>query len=255
VALTARLSGTAFRLLCERLTVHLPEAVSLAQQGFDLPEHQAMEQLRRVGWIDHRGDVDERLAVALRVLDRPRQLVDVIRHVDGPAQAVFAANGRRAVRVVVTGGLVVVRRIAAAGLGSQAVALLPTVSEGYGRSVSLPTETLQAAASEAGDDARALHSALQRRGVSRDAAHLVAVMNRGAVSTAQFGVAVAVDDRRMRRGEEVIGWWANDSGGYLAEEHHSSSGESWTTIAPANTARLAGQIDRRLDILARTVHK
>jgi hypothetical protein len=34
------------------------------------------------------------------------------------------------------------------------------------------------------------------------------------------------------------------TGGYLTEEHFSSSGESWTSIAPTDLPRLAKQIDR-----------
>nr|WP_246365895.1 ESX secretion-associated protein EspG [Kibdelosporangium persicum] len=161
-----------------------------------------------------------------------------------------ARRRRRGVRAVATEEEVSVRRIPPSGLGSQAAALLPSVAEGYGRSVSVPTEALQAAAHAAGDDMRSLRSHLERQGVSQDVAHLVAVMNQDTVGTAQFGMTVCVGDR-VRRAEHVIGWWATKTGGYLAQQRRSSSNECWTTMTPAGNAKLAHQIDSELARLSR----
>ncbi len=238
-------------MLCDRLEVRLPAAIALPPAGF---EADVMTQLRRNGWIDAQGDVEGRLAAALRVLDRPDHLVEAIRHVGSKTHAALAVAGRRAVKILLSGDRIQVRRIQPGGLADQAATLLPNLSAGQGRSVSVPTDALQAAAKEAGNDIAALQSALQRHGVSPAIAHLTAKMNADVVSTAQFSVAVATKDRRMRRGDHVIGWWANNTGGYLAEQHKSSSGESWTTIAPSDTARLARQIDRQLHLLTGSVH-
>nr|WP_264085180.1 ESX secretion-associated protein EspG [Kibdelosporangium phytohabitans] len=242
--------------MCDRMDIHLPAVITLPHGAFDpaaraAETQRATERLRVDGWLDHRDEVDDRLAIALRVLDQPHYLIDAICHVDARRDAVLAVAGRRAVKLVVTGDQVVVRRIQPSGLAAQAVALLPVLREGHGRSVSLPTDALLAAASTVDGDAAALGSALSHAGVSPAVAHLVASMNTDVVSTAQFGVAVAARDRRMVRGDHVIGWWANDTGGYLAEQHRSSSGESWTTIAPTDSARLA----RQLDTLLKTVHR
>ncbi|MFC0111339.1 ESX secretion-associated protein EspG [Kibdelosporangium aridum] len=249
MAFTARLPAEAVRVLCDRLEVRLPAAIVLPPTGF---EADVTTQLRRNGWIDARGDVEGRLAAALRVLDRPDHLVEAIRHVGSKTHAVLAVAGRRAVKVLLSGDRMQVRRIQPGGLADQAAMLLPNLSAGQGRSVSVPTAVLQAAAKEAGNDIAALRSALQSHGISPAIAYLIAKMNEDVVSTAQFSVAVATKDRRMRRGDHVIGWWATNTGGYLAEEHKSSSGESWTTIAPSDTARLARQIDRQLDLLIRS---
>ncbi len=69
---------------------------------------------------------------------------------------------------------------------------------------------------------------------------------------AQFGVTAKDRTGRRHRGDHVIGWWRNESGGYLTEEHFSSSGESWTSVAPTDLPRLANQIDR---ILADAGHR
>jgi hypothetical protein len=218
--------------------------------------NRALAQLRDDGWIDARGEIHERLESALLVLGQARHAVDTICHVGSPTRAVLAASGRRGVLVIAAEEQVSVHRISPHGLGGQAATLLPNVPAGHGRSVTVPTAMLEAATRDASDDLRLLHSALQRRGIRRDTAHLVTVMNQGVINTAQFGVTAATGDgRRMRRGDHVVGWWQNSSGGYLAEQHRSSSGESWTTIAPTDVVRLAQQIERQLDSLLRTVHK
>jgi ESX secretion-associated protein EspG len=251
VTFTARLSASAFHLVCERLCVRLPEAILVLPRGFE-PEERAkdvdlaLSQLRRGDWLDGRGDVNERLATALRLLDRPHRTIEVVRHVNTPSRAVLAASGRRGVRVVVTANEVTIRRIPPSGLSAQAAALVPQVPEGYGRSATLLTAALRTATEAAGEDIRALRTHLERLGVSRDIAHLVAVMNQSPTATAQFAVSGTVHGR-IRRAGHVIGWWSNTTGAYLAEEHRSLTGESWTTITPATTPKLTAQINRLLD--------
>ncbi|CAM4202833.1 ESX secretion-associated protein EspG [Kibdelosporangium persicum] len=237
-----RLSATAFLVLTERLGVRVPSAVWLVPDGLGPDRiNDASAELSRLELVDEWGDVDESLAGRLRLFDQATRIVDVVAHVDGPANAVLVATERRAVLVINRGQQVLIRRATAQSLSDQAVRLLPDTSPGYGRSVSLPTETLRKAAAEAGDDTRELQAALQRLGVGSSDARMIAVMNESPVDTAQFGVTV-----KRRRGQRVIGWWRTESGGYLTEEHISPSGEPWTTIAPTDAARLARQIDRVL---------
>ncbi|TCO46619.1 ESAT-6 protein secretion system EspG family protein [Actinocrispum wychmicini] len=234
-------------MLTDHLRVAVPAVIRLPPAGFRPEDRRAelddaMTELR--GLVDARGDVDGILAGRLRILDQAKWIIDVVAHVDGPANAVLAATDRRAVQVIQSGQLVTVRPARPTALGDQVVRLLPAVSAGYGRSVSLPTEALRKAAAEAGTDPRKLETALQRHGIGRDNAHLIVVMNQDPLHTAQFGVTLTDDNGRRHRGEHVIGWWCNDSGGYLIEEHTSTSGEPWTTISPTDAARLARQIDR-----------
>lgn len=244
---TVRLSTLAFRVLADHLEVAVPAVIRLPPAGFR-PEDRRAEldevatELR--GLVDPRGDVDEVLAGRLRILGQARWTVDVVAHIDGPANAVIAAGDRRAVLIIQNGQTVTVRPARPTALSEQAVRLLPATPAGYGRSVSLPTETLRAAAAEAGAETRGLETALQRHGVSRDTAHLIAVMNQDPVYTAQFGVTFTDETGRRQRAEHVVGWWSTESGGYLVEEHTSTSGEPWTTISPTDLARLAQQIDR-----------
>jgi hypothetical protein len=249
---TVRLSTSAFRVLTDHLRIRVPAAIRLLPTGFHPSERQtevdgAMAELRHKGLVDARGEIDESLAGRLRILDQARQIVDVVAHVDGPANVVLAANERRAVLMIHSGQQVAVRPARPIGLGDQAAQLLPETPAGYGRSVSIPTEALQKAAAEADGDIRSLETALQRHGVGRDSAHMIAVMNEAPIHTAQFGVTIRDETGRWRRGRHVTGWWRNDSGGYLTEEHLSASGEPWTTIAPADLARMAHQIDRLID--------
>ncbi|MET0233400.1 MAG: ESX secretion-associated protein EspG [Kibdelosporangium sp.] len=247
-----RLSEAAFLVLTERLGIQVPTAIRVLPTGFHRDERRAevegaVAELDRLGLLNPQGDIDDRLAGRLRILDQADHIVDVVARVDSPANAVIAANGRRAVLIIHSGQQMAVRQARPVGLGEQAAQLMPGVPAGYGRSVSVPTETLQKAAAEAGEDIRSLETALQRHGVARDIAHMIAVMNEGpTIQMAQFGVTTKDRTGRWRRGDRVIGWWRNESGGYLTEEHFSSSGESWTSIAPTDLRRLATQVDRML---------
>jgi hypothetical protein len=240
MALTARLSVAALRELSHRLGIRLPAVVDVQPVSVG-----SEADLRRSGWLDERGEVDDRLAAALRALVQPKQAVDVLAYVDRHVRTVLAANERRGVQVTVTGEKAVVRRIVPIDLSAQAVRQLPDTPAGYGRSTNIPTQILQAATTAAGKDLQRLESELRQKGIPADTAHMIAVMNRHPVNTAQFGVTITRKGR-AHRGDHVVGWWANDTGGYLAEEHRSLSGESWTTIAPADIPRLTQQIERRL---------
>jgi hypothetical protein len=248
---TLRLPVSAFRVLSEHLGVRVPAVIDVLPTAFRPDEQRAeldevMAELRRRGLLDARGEVDDTLAGRLRILDQARCVVDVVAHIDGPVNAVLAAGERRAVLIVQNGRQVAVRQARPTRIGDQAARLLPDTLAGYGRSVSIPTETLQKAAAEAGTDTRSLETALQRHGVRGDNAHMIAVMNQAPTRTAQFGVTIN-ESGRWRRVPHVVGWWCNESGGYLIDEHRSASGQSWTTIAPADLPRMAGQIDKLID--------
>jgi hypothetical protein len=238
-----RLPASAFRVMSDHLGIRIPVVINVLPTAFHPDEQRAemdaiLADLRRRGLVNARDEVDETLAGRLRILTQARCVVDIVAHIDGPVNAVLASTDRRAVLIIQSGRQIVIRPARPAARGDQAARLLPDVPSGYGRSVSLPTETLRKAAAEAGQDTRSLETALQRHGVRRDSAHMIAVMNQRPIHTAQFGVTI---DRT--RGDHVIGWWRNESGGYLLEEHTSSSGEPWTTIAPADLPRIAHQID------------
>jgi hypothetical protein len=241
---TLRLPASAFRVLTDHLKVRVPAVIDIQPAAFHPDDRRAeaagiLADLRRSGLVDAHDEVDETLAGRLRILGQAQQIVDVVAHIDGPVNAVLAASARRAVLVIQNGHQIAVRRARPLGLGEQAARLLPDRPAGYGRSVSLPTKALKKAAAEAGEDGKALETALQRNGVRRDDAHMIAVMNQAPVHTAQFGVTV-----NGNRGEHVLGWWCTESGGYLTEELPSTSGEPWTTLAPADLPRIATQIDR-----------
>lgn len=259
MAFTARLSTSAVRHLCDHMDIQLPTVIPLPPAAFE-PEARATAadhntaQLRTSGWIDFDGEVEQRLATALRMLERPDHLIEAVHHDGSDAtHAVLVAAGRRAVKMLVTGNHALIQRIPPDGLANHAVAFLPPSPQGRGHSVTAPTAALLAAANKAGTDTKILRSALQRQGVTPTVAYLVSIMNDNVISTAQFTVAISTRGRTMRRGDRVIGWWTTKDGAYLAERHLSSSGESWTTIVPADTTRLARQIERQLNELLGTV--
>ncbi len=44
----------------------------------------------------------------------------------------------------------------------------------------------------------------------------------------------------------MLNWWTTGTGLYLARNHTASDGQVWRTVAPADHARLTGQLDRLL---------
>lgn len=188
-------------------------------------------------------EVDQHVIEQLKLLERPSRSIDARLHLDGPVRA-LAVPGLLA---VLRDDQLTLTSTPPEALARAVVDLLPPVAAGPGRSVSLPSATLKAAVSGLGaGDGKAFEVALRAQDVSGDDARAVAKMLDGVLRRGNFGVTVADDLGRQRRADHVVAWTDNQHGRYLLEDSRSMDGRVWTTIAPADNRRLAGQLERLL---------
>ncbi|NHD19052.1 MULTISPECIES: ESX secretion-associated protein EspG [Actinopolyspora] len=197
------------------------------------------------------GGLHERLERMLRMLVAPRHEVDGRCWFGRSVRVLAAGSGRsesdEAVVVTKRDEAVSLRPAAPTGLVREAVsAVLPAVPAGAGRSVTLPSETLDAAAAEAADDLLRLRESLRSRGLRDEDAETLARMLEGARSQGQFGVAVQRPRSGRRRAEQVVGFFDAERGRYTQLRGVSPSGELWTTVAPADQRGLIGRLESLL---------
>lgn len=247
------LSAVEFDVLVEHLDLHpVPLVLTVPSPGRTHTERSrvvadAWRALAGRGLADSSAPHPE-LAAQLRVLARPAREVDARLWLGRSVRALAAsgAGGERAVLAVKDGAAITTHPIAASGLPRQALSALPEAPAGPGRSVSVRSADLDAAAAECGDDVHGLTAALQARGVRRDDAAAVTDMVRGARSHGQFGAA-ARDHRGHRvRAGHVVGVFDTDRGRYLQLRRSTPSGEEWSTLAPVDARRLLAQLEELL---------
>ncbi|MBP2474446.1 hypothetical protein JOF53_003318 [Crossiella equi] len=185
-----------------------------------------------------RGGVHPELVSLLRMLARPEHEVDARLFLEQPVRALAASAGDEAALVVLAEDSWRVRLLEPTGLVHAVLGLLPDRPPGTGESVSLPSALLTEAA--ASGDPEAFEAFLAGAGVARAA--VVGLMLRDPVDFGQFGVAAVDPAGRRRRAERVVAFHDTAYGRYLVEEHKAADGTAWTTISPADTRRLHGQL-------------
>ncbi|KAA2260099.1 ESX secretion-associated protein EspG [Solihabitans fulvus] len=197
--------------------------------------------------LAERGRVVPELADSLALLANPQQSVDIWVWTDRNIRGFASAAGEAALLAVVDGGEVWLIGAHGTSLAESAVSVAGDMPAGFGRSVSLPNEFLHGAAAEAGDDAERLITALERRGVGLGDAQELAAMVNGISIRGQFGAERAGRGGSASRADRVVAFHDTPSGRYLHLVRPSTDGRLWSTIAPADNARLAGCVWELLD--------
>ncbi|MEB3368120.1 ESX secretion-associated protein EspG [Saccharopolyspora mangrovi] len=194
------------------------------------------------------GELDSELERMLRVIAEPDREIDGRSWFQRSVRVLAAAgnDGEHAVLVVKDRDHLTFSPVSAAGLPRAAISPLPELPPGPGRSVSVPSEALDAAAADVGDKVEQLPGALQRRGVRHDDAEVLAEMVAGAVAQGQFGAAARDRWGKRERAERVVGFFDTALGRYTQSRTASPSGEAWSTIAPVDTRRLIGHLEELL---------
>lgn len=162
---------------------------------------------------------------ALHLLARPDVSVDLVAQIDGSEalKAVAVARGRRALRAVQREHTVELTEVRDTAVVASIVDLLPASRPGPGRSVTLPA------------------SALRTGGAYRAELQVVAsIMERPIVRMGQLG-AVVRDERGLHR-LPGIAWFETDQGRYASTVRRGADGEDWTTLFPADNARLSHRL-------------
>jgi hypothetical protein len=132
-------------------------------------------------------------------------------------------------------------------IAEAAVSIAGIVPAGRGFSVSVATDLLAAADARSHGSVSELVSSLKDSGVSTSDANALAAMLSGMGTRGQFGVERRHRDQQTRRADRVVAFHDTPDGryGYLARPN--VSGQSWSTITPADNAMLAGWVRELLD--------
>ncbi|MFC7341436.1 ESX secretion-associated protein EspG [Saccharopolyspora griseoalba] len=245
------LSPLEFDVLTEYLRLpRVPLVLKVPSPGRTYPERarlveSAWRSLGQRGLRDV-GGLDPDLERMLHLLAAPEREVDGRLWLDRSVRVLAATDAERAVLVTKEAESLALRPASPTGLPREAVSVLPPLPAGPGRSVSVRSTDLDAAAREAGESPERLPAELRRRGVRADDAEGLAEMVAGATSRGQFGAAARQRDRR-ERAERVIGFFDTAHGRYAQLRRRSPSGEDWSTIAPADDPRLIGHLAELLD--------
>lgn len=124
-------------------------------------------------------------------------------------------------------------------IAEAAVSISGEVVAGPGRSVSVPTDVVTAADTEARGDVRAFTNALTNKGVSTQDAKMLAEMVRDMNVRGQFCVTRMQRDQRMVRADRVVAFHDTPRGRYVHLAKPNNDGRMWSTVTPADSRRLA----------------
>lgn len=198
--------------------------------------------------LGDRRDLDPRLSRWLHLLIKPTSEVDGRCWFDRSLRLFGAAGSPEhadddAVLVVKDGDELTFRPAPVSGLAREAVSVLPAWTAGPGRSVTVRSADLDAAAAATGGRAEVLEHQLRRHGVRSDDAEALAAMIREAGARGQFGAAARDRIGRRVRGNRVVAFFDTPHGRYAQLRRNSPSGEAWSTIAPADSRRMIAHLD------------
>ena len=196
------------------------------------------EQLEHRG-LAEAGSATAELSGLLRLLAAPKISIDLVALNDlsdkQPVRAVVAARVKRAVLAVQGDLAVTVTRVRETAIVGSIVDLLPPNRSGPGQSVTLPG----AVGGRHRRDAGVLQSATPQ------AEQVDAILDRPTIRAGSIGIMLRDDQGKIQR-LPGIGFFDTDQGRYATTTKRGSDGEDWTTIAPADNARIARRLAETL---------
>nr|WP_218888853.1 ESX secretion-associated protein EspG [Saccharopolyspora hordei] len=237
-----------FDVVCEaeKLTEHRHIVLDVPSPGVTYTERaelvqQAWASLRAKRLAESARDrLDVDFADLVGLLDRPQRSVDVRIWADRSIRALASANGSAGLLTIVDGDVVEMTPVRGGALAEAAVSVAGDVPPGTGRAVSLPNDILRQASDHAGpNDPLAFTDELRALGIPADDAADVAHMANGMGVRGQFGAEGNRSRGRPQRADRVVAFHDTDQGRYLHVVRPSGDGRRWSTIAPADNARIA----------------
>ncbi|MEB3366828.1 ESX secretion-associated protein EspG [Saccharopolyspora mangrovi] len=242
------LSALEFDVVCEaaglderrHIVLDVPSPGTTCTERAELVA-QAWESLRHKRLAETKRDrVEVEFADLLGLLDRPQRSIDVRIWADRSIRALACANGGEGLLTVVDGDVVEMSPIRGGSLAEAAVSVAGDVPPGPGRAVSLPNEVLRKASEIAGTgNPLAFTDELRILGIGHDDAADVANMAHNMGIRGQFGAEGNPGRGKPDRAGRVVAFHDTDSGRYLHVVRRSGDGRAWSTIAPADSGRLA----------------
>jgi hypothetical protein len=212
-------------------------------------------QLERRG-LARAGRTGSALAGVLRLLAAPKIGIDLVALNQlgdaRPIRAVVSARGKNAVLAVQRDLAVSLTLLRETAIVSSIVNLLPHIRSGPGQSITLPAGVLSRGPQPAaGRHRRAENGTGVLRTATRLAEHtaelrfLDSVMERPILRAGSIGVLLRDDHGRLQR-LPGIGFFDNDLGRYTTTVLRGPDGEDWTTLSPADNARLSHRLAETL---------
>ncbi|MBP2334574.1 hypothetical protein JOF41_000752 [Saccharothrix coeruleofusca] len=258
--MTCTLSRLEFDLCWEHLGLgELPTILSIPSHGATLEERRVLLQdawraLQAKG-LAERGRLDARLAGQLDLLARPEREVDARLRLDaGPrVRAVAAARRGHGVLAVLTADALHLRDIDESTLAASVVSLIPSHPMPRSRSINLPSADLERAAAAAGESAARMEAALRDSGLPRPDAQKVSSVLGSVMRMGQFGTAVRPTQYGRpgprKRGPYAVTFYDTPEGRWQFTRRPSGDGRAWSTLSPADHARLVHSVS---ELLGRT---
>jgi hypothetical protein len=191
------------------------------------------------------GRAEPELADRLALLAYPERSVDGWVWTDREIRGLAAQSGRQAMLGVVDRDEVWLIPARDTSFVEAAVSMAGECPAGWGRSTSLPQDTLRAADEAAEGDPKALISQLEDRDVPLGQAQVLAAMFTGMVGRGQFGVERT--GRTGRRANRVVAFHDTQRGRYLYVTRPSADGGLWATVTPADNRGIANSVWELLD--------
>lgn len=220
-------------LLVEALALpSLPYPLETPSPGITVDE-------RRRLVAEARAELTNSLADALELLALGQLVVDGRLAVDHQLDLVGVVRGTQAVLAVQTGDTIQLSLVHDSVLLGMITGLLPEVRQLNGSSTSIPRDALTAAltaASHSGDLAE-FEQRLTQAGVRDQDVRVLAELVRANGIAAQFGVGIRTPATDVYRERRVWTWYATEAGGVLLSLG-SSDAPAWTTLVPADPARV-----------------
>jgi hypothetical protein len=246
------LSALEFDVLWEHFRLGaMPLAVKVPAPG---RTHEDRAQLEAQAWAElgARGlgrpvEVNPDIEDLLGVLAKPLREVDVRAFVGRNVRVLAAATDESAAVAELSEQTVVLRRASESSLASAALAVLPAVPAGVGRSVTLPTAEFERAAKSAGRARDSFGAALLEQGIRPDDAEALVEMIKDVAHTGNFGAAARDRLGRRRRAERVVSFFDTEDGRYVQIRRPADDGTMWTTISPADIRKLTHHVTELLD--------
>ncbi|GAA3022082.1 ESX secretion-associated protein EspG [Actinokineospora globicatena] len=206
----------------------------------------AFADLERRG-LASRGRAEPEVADRLSLLAHAQVSVDVWVWTDREIKALAVMSGDQAGLAVVDNDQVWLIPARTSALAEAAVSVTGDAPAGPGRSVSLLRDVLIDADRRAGGEPHNLVTPLQRAGLALYEAQSLALMFSGVGARGQFGVERVGRDQRKQRADRVVAFHDTNQGRYVHVAKHSNDGQVWSTVAPADNARLAAAVWDLLD--------
>jgi ESX secretion-associated protein EspG len=249
---TVVLSALEFDVLWEaqrfprrHVVLDVPSPGVTVRQRAELVE-QAWAGLAQRGLAD-RARAEPELADRLALLAYPERSVDGWIWTDREIRGLAVQSGRHAMLGVIDRDEVWLIPARDSSFVEAMVSTAGQCPPGWGRSISLPQDTLRAADEAACGDPKALIVQLEERDVPLGEAQVLAAMFTGIVGRGQFGAERVGAGRVTRRADRVVAFHDTDRGRYLYVTRRSADSRLWATVTPADNRGIASSVWELLD--------